>query len=193
MQRLRTATQPLHRELDARLRISAPQAAYADVLDHLGLFHAWLLQMLPQIHAMPDPLPAHVAESNLRRLRALSVDLELPAPEHMHVDPSPALPISAASLTGYRWGMQYVIEGSMLGAIALYPRIAQIAPDRIPHFFRLALSHGRTPWQSFAHALDNQCLEEAGEAAAEKGARDAFALCLNIYHPSALVQASHAN
>jgi len=193
LQRLRTATQPLHRELDARLRISAPQADYADVLDHLGLFHAWLQHILPLIHAMHDPLHACVTESNMRRLRALCVDLHLPVPAHIHVHPVSAVTVSARSHAAYRWGMQYVIEGSMLGAIALVPRVKQIAPERMPHFFRLALTHGRTPWQTFASALENLCLDEAGEAAAEQGACDAFALCLNIYHPSPLGQAGHAN
>jgi heme oxygenase len=189
MQRLRIATQPLHHELDARLRISDPQAGYADVLDHLGLFHAWLQQVLPFIHAMHDPLHAHATESNMRRLQALCLDLDLPAPAHPHFYPH-----SAWHQPGYRWGMQYVIEGSMLGAIALLPRIAQLAADHeIPHFFKLALIHGRTPWQAFAFALERQNLDAAGQAAAEQGACDAFAMCLKIYHPSSQGQANHAN
>jgi heme oxygenase (biliverdin-IX-beta and delta-forming) len=189
MERLRIATQPLHRELDARLRISAPQAGYADVLDHLGLFHAWLQQVLPFIHAMHDPLHAHATESNMRRLQALCLDLKLPVPAHLRFYPHTSL-----SHPGYRWGMQYVIEGSMLGAIALLPRIAQLAAEHeVPHFFKLAIIHGRMPWQAFVSALEKQSLDEAGQAAAEQGACDAFALCLKIYHPSSQWQVSHAN
>jgi len=138
---------------------------------------------------MHDPVPAHVTEFNMRRLQALCLDIELPAPVHPHFNP-----YSVLSRPGYRWGMQYVIEGSMLGAIALLPRIAQLAPDHeVPHFFKLAVAHGRTPWQAFATALEKQSLDEAGQAAAEQGACDAFALCLKIYHPSSQGQASHAN
>lgn len=194
MQRLRVVTQPLHRELDARLRISASQAEYADVLEHLVFFHAWMQQVLPTIHARHDALHAHVTESNLRRLRALCLDLGLPAPAHLHFHPHSVVPEDAEAVSGYRWGMQYVIEGSMLGAIALLPHISQITSDnQVPHFFRLAHTHGRNSWQSFVAALDLECLNEADQAAAEQGACDAFALCLNIYHPSPLRQASHAN
>ncbi|HWU35165.1 MAG TPA: biliverdin-producing heme oxygenase [Methylovorus sp.] len=194
MQRLRIATQPLHRELDARLRISAPQAGYADVVDHLGLFLAWLEQVLPLIHAMHDPLHAHVTEANMRRLQALCLDLQLPSPSHVEAHAASIPPSSASMHPGYRWGMQYVIEGSMLGAISLLPRIEQLSPERrAPHFFRLAVSHGRTPWQVFSAALEDESLDEAGQAAAEQGARDAFAMCLMTYYPSSRGQVRHAN
>ncbi|MCB4811518.1 biliverdin-producing heme oxygenase [Methylovorus menthalis] len=195
MQRLRIATQPLHRELDARLRISAPHAEYADVLAHLGLLHAWLQQILPIIHTLHDPLHAQVVEPNLLRFQALSLDLDLVTPCYMDIHPHSAAVAEMANLrSGYRWGMQYVIEGSMLGAISLLPRVAQLSPTRkAPHFFTLAAMHGRIPWQAFASALERECPDEAAQMAAEQGARDAFALCLQTYHLSPSAQASHAN
>jgi heme oxygenase (biliverdin-IX-beta and delta-forming) len=194
MQRLRIATQPLHRELDARLRISAPHAEYADVLAHLALLHAWLQQILPVIHALHDPLHVLVIEPNLRRVQALSHDLDLVLPP-MDIHPHSAAPAELAGLRpGYRWGMQYVIEGSMLGAISLLPRVAQLSPTRqAPQFFSLAARYGRTPWQAFASAFEHECPDEAAQMAAEQGARDAFALCLQTYHLSPIAQDHHAN
>ncbi|MCB5206114.1 biliverdin-producing heme oxygenase [Methylovorus mays] len=194
VQRLRIATQPLHRELDARLRISAPHAEYADVLAHLGLFHAWLEQIMPMIHSMPDSLHAQVTTPNLQRLQALCHDLDLPAPVYMDISSHSAVTAVADRLrTSYRWGMQYVIEGSMRGAISLLPRIEQLSEARqIPHFFRLAATHGHAPWQIFTSVLEHECLDEEVQIAAEQGARDAFALCLKTYHLPPAPRASHA-
>jgi len=175
---LRETTSSRHAVLDRAMPLAQDGATLGHYRAHLTLLRHWLAPIEawqarfadgPQDPALLPPAP------HLPSIDADLADPVLPAhpdPGSNHVPTPPNW--FAAEDAAYRWGVSYVIEGSRLGGIVLYRRLAE---RLAPHPLRYLHGDGVPPgprWQQFLRVLREHVRSPAAIAAACAGAADAF-------------------
>lgn len=165
---LRAATASRHEALDSGLPIGAPGASLADYTAHLTLLRAWLGPLQAWLAGFADAPPFDHAD-RLARIDADLLDAGMAASPARDAGAWPA-----DASRAWRWGVQYVIEGSQLGGAVLYERLrAPLAPHRLRYLNGDAAGPGPR-WRAFMQALRAavRTPEEVAEACA--GACAAF-------------------
>lgn len=173
---LRAATARQHALLDSGLPLAQADATLQDYRDHLLMLRAWLTPIEDWLAGFDDGPQGPGAPPRVERSRIIDADLAAGplahAPSSAPVQPSEGWPQDASA--AYRWGVCYVVEGSQLGGVVLYRRLArQLAPH--PLNYLKGSTEGPGPrWRAFADALRGQVRgrEQIGEACA--GACAAF-------------------
>jgi heme oxygenase len=151
---LRAATDSRHQQLDSGLPIGASDASLDDYARHLRMLQAWLAPLHAWLAGFHDgPRFEHGA-----RLALIAADLAEPAMRAAAVSssvpssaPAPDWPRDASP--AWRWGVQYVIEGSQLGGAVLYARLAALLA---PHPLRYLKGDAAGPgprWRAFMLGL----------------------------------------
>lgn len=171
---LRGATAPQHAILDTGLPLAQSDATLQDYRDHLLMLRAWLVPIEAWLAGFDDGPQGPDAPPRLERLGSIDADLAVAgllqggAP----AAPSDAWPQHASA--AYRWGVCYVVEGSQLGGVVLYRRLAaQLAPH--PLNYLKGNDEGPGPrWRAFSEALRKQVRGSEQIAEACAGACDAF-------------------
>ena len=171
---LRGATAHQHAILDTGLPLAQPDATLQDYFGHLLMLRAWLAPIEAWLAGFGDGPQGPDAPPPVLRIPRIDADLALGAPAPA-IDPAPspdAWPGDASA--AYRWGVCYVVEGSQLGGVVLYRRLAeQLAPHPLNYLKGSAEGPGPR-WRAFSEALREQVRgsEQIDEACA--GACEAF-------------------
>lgn len=172
---LRGATARHHAILDAGLPLAQAGATLQDYRDHLLMLRAWLTPIEAWLAGFDDGPQGPHAPPPVERSRLIDADLAVGelAPPSVHAGQSPhAWPDDASA--AYRWGVCYVVEGSQLGGVVLYRRLAaQLAPHPLNYLKGSAEGPG-SRWRAFSEALRDQVRGSAQIAEACAGARAAF-------------------
>lgn len=169
LQALRAATASRHEQLDSGLPIGAPDASLSDYARHLRMLQAWLAPLEAWLARFDDGprfdqaprlalIAADLAEPGMPDLPAMAARADWPG------DASPA----------WRWGVNYVIEGSQLGGAVLYGRLAG---PLAPHPLRYLKGSDAGPgprWRAFMQGLREQVRTPAEIAEACAGGCAAF-------------------
>ena len=182
---LRGATAHQHAILDTGLPLAQADATLQDYRDHLLMLRAWL-----------TPIEAWLARLRRRAAgagraaagRAQPADRRRPGdrragaavgPRRTQRQPLGRHDASAA----YRWGVCYVVEGSQLGGVVLYRRLAaQLAPHPLNYLKGSADGPGPR-WRAFSEALRGQVRGSEQVAEACAGACAAFDRILALRTP----------
>lgn len=170
LSRLKQATAPLHAQLDQQLPLANPLAQECDYLQHIHLFYQWLLAIQEALTHQAR-LPQDYLEQNQQSLIWLAEDLQIAGMALPHAYPAFSLtPDHAAA-----WGVQYVIEGSYLGASVLFKRFAELRSTRCPmKFFRERSQGSALRYQQFRQDIAAVVNLEQDIVSAEQAARQAF-------------------
>ena len=182
LQALRTATASRHEQLDSGLPIGARDASLLDYAGHLRMLRAWLAPLDAWLAGFDDgPRFDHAP-----RLALIEADLAEPG--------TPALPAMTArsdwpeqASPAWRWGVDYVIEGSQLGGAVLYQRLAgRLAPHPLRYLKGSEAGPGPR-WRAFMQGLRDHVRTPDEIADACAGACAAFdsLLALRMHRPSA--------
>jgi len=169
---LRAATDSRHQQLDSGLPIGMLDASLADYACHLRMLRAWLAPLQAWLAGFDDgPRFEHGT-----RLALIDADLAEPGMDADAGAPlaptAPAWPAQASA--AYRWGVNYVIEGSQLGGAVLYGRLAErLAPHPLRYLQGDAAGPGPR-WRAFMQGLRAAVRTPAEIADACAGACDAF-------------------
>ena len=166
---LRQATGQLHAELDSSTPLAEGEVDLRAYHDHLRLLEQWLAPIQDWMAQFDDGpgLPPY--------LDAIRQDLADPAfagmPSSAHGGTAVEWPARCGA--AWRWGVCYVIEGSQLGGVVLYKRLAdRLAPHPLD-YLRGSGSPGPR-WQQFIAALRAHVVDAREIAEACEGARQAF-------------------
>lgn len=182
---LRAATDGRHQQLDSGLPIGAAGASLRDYALHLRMLRAWLLPLQAWLTdaeegeaGKPEDGDAAVQDADLAgHLALIQADLEEPGmPDTPAFDPRAAAAVAwpAQASEAYRWGVRYVIEGSQLGGVVLYKRLAQ---RLAPHPLRYLKGGDAGPgprWRAFMQMLRRHVSTPEQIAEACAGACAAF-------------------
>ncbi|GAB7563155.1 hypothetical protein LG202_11940 [Methylobacillus methanolivorans] len=170
LSRLKQATGFLHAQLDQQLPLANPLAKECDYLQHIHLFYQWLVAiqetLIHQAH-----LPQDYLDQNQQSLTWLAEDMQVAGMALPHSYLSFSLtPDHAAA-----WGVQYVIEGSYLGASELFKRFAELRSIRCPmKFFRERSQGSALRCKQFRQDIATVVNSEQDIVSAEQAARQAF-------------------
>lgn len=171
---LRGATARQHAILDAGLPLAQPDASLQDYRHHLLMLRAWLAPIEAWLAGFGDGPQGPDAPPPVPRIDRIDADLAL-GPAEPVIDPTPtpdAWPADASA--AYRWGVCYVVEGSQLGGVVLYRRLAgQLAPHPLNYLQGSAEGPGPR-WRAFSEALRDQVRGSEPIAEACAGACAAF-------------------
>ena len=162
---LRGATAHQHAILDAGLPLAQPDASLQDYRDHLLMLRAWLAPIEAWLAGFGDGPQGPDAPPPVLRIPRIDADLALgaSAPATEPALAPDAWPTDASA--AYRWGLCYVVEGSQLGGVVLYRRLAeQLAPHPLNYLKGSAEGPGPR-WRTFCEALRDQV--RGGEQIAE--------------------------
>jgi heme oxygenase len=171
---LRGATAHQHAILDTGLPLAQAHATLDDYRKYLLMLRAWLTPIESWLARFHDGPQGPDAPPAVRRLGIIDADLAsgAPAPPGTPAELFDGWPDDASA--AYRWGVCYVVEGSQLGGVVLYRRLAeQLAPH--PLNYLKGGDGGPGPrWRAFSEALRTHVRgsEQIGEACA--GACAAF-------------------
>lgn len=173
---LRQATSAQHAILDSSLPLARPDADLADYVNHLRMLAQWLRPIDAWLARFDDGPQGPGCLPPLARVARIEADLaEAGAGEMGDVVASP-WPVDASA--AYRWGVVYVVEGSQLGGVVLYQRLAaQLAPHRLA-YLKGGLDGPGPRWRAVTSALREQLSSDAAVADACDGACAAFARIL---------------
>lgn len=176
LSRLRLATAKSHAQLDAGLPLSKPQPGLEDYIAHLGLLYEWLVPIARVIHAEKIGPFADCDQANQDALQLLANDLKAAGSfDPLAIEAGDFISIPRAYQPApFMWGMQYVVEGSYLGATFLNKKMQPLLNNQPMHFFRQAAAWSKNRWPHFQHALHTHLQLESDLAAAESGATFAF-------------------
>lgn len=169
---LRAATDSRHQQLDSGLPIGAPDATLDDYARHLRMLQAWLAPLQAWLAGFDDgPRFDHGG-----RLALIAADLAEPgmpgAVVSMPTTATAAWPAQASA--AWRWGVNYVIEGSQLGGAVLYGRLSErLAPHPLRYLKGDAAGPGPR-WRAFMQGLREHVRTPAEIADACAGACAAF-------------------
>lgn len=152
LQRLRTETGPLHRDLENKLRLFETVATTDDYISHLKRLHHWLFHVESAMAPYADQLPvdwksrckAHLIKKDLEVLSETPIKREIDAAF------SNCQNISAA------WGILYVLEGSSLGGQIItrhYGKTLGLTPETGLSYFNGYGEKTGEMWTSFLKAL----------------------------------------
>jgi heme oxygenase len=169
---LRGATGYQHAVLDAGLPLAQPGATLQDYRDHLLMLRAWLAPIEQWLARFDDGPQGPDAPPPVVRVPLIETDLGI-ASRTAESAPAPdAWPAGASA--AYRWGVCYVVEGSQLGGVVLYRRLAaQLAPHPLNYLKGSAEGPGPR-WRAFSEALREQVRGSEQVAQACAGACAAF-------------------
>ncbi len=170
---LRRATAARHQRLDGGLPLSGEHPSLADYAAHLRMVRDWLAPIEDWLAGFDDGPQGEPALPATRRLGLIDADLAEPGtPVTVPATVAQAWPSGAGA--AYRWGVCYVIEGSQLGGVVLYQRLAgRLAP----HPLRYLRGEGEGPgprWRAFMQALREAVRTPEEIAQACEGACEAF-------------------
>jgi heme oxygenase len=169
---LRGATAQQHAILDTGLPLAQPDATLQDYRDHLLMLHAWLAPIEAWLTGFCDGPQGPDAPPPVIRIPRIEADLAIGSPPPGSRPPSDAWPDDASA--AYRWGVCYVVEGSQLGGVVLYRRLAeQLAPHPLNYLKGSAEGPGPR-WRAFSEALREQVRSSDQIAQACAGACEAF-------------------
>lgn len=203
LSRLRAATREQHAEIDAGLPLAARDASEDDYHAHLQCLLTWLGQMEAGIAAHSDGPYTFGAAANRAGLALIRRDLDAAAARQPQATPAASgtgetdktdqtditndretdarqAAVLTTALTGqmadpaFRWGAQYVIEGSAMGASMMYRRFSPVFVHAPMHFFGAAANAGRLRWNQFCLAIGNDVVTPDAILSAERGAVFAF-------------------
>lgn len=167
---LRAATDSRHQQLDSGLPIGSPHASIDDYARHLRMLHAWLAPLQAWLAGFDDG--PHFDHGG--RLALIEADLAEPGMPAACAAPAmtPAWPAHASP--AWRWGVNYVIEGSQLGGAVLYGRLSErLAPHPLRYLKGDAAGPGPR-WRAFMQGLREHVRTPAEIADACAGACAAF-------------------
>ncbi|CAN5450918.1 hypothetical protein BH09PSE5_BH09PSE5_37070 [soil metagenome] len=182
---LRSVTKSLHEELDRRLPLSQPNAgieAYIDHLQHLrtwlGRYAAWEAEAIAGQPVEPSPRKQQLLARMDADLSDSSVPASIPAvAEKPAAKPAPLDMRQAA----YRWGVDYVVEGSQLGGTVLYRRLeAGLAPHPLTYLRGDGAETGAR-WRAFMADLQREVSSQNEISLACRGAVDAFSSLMESF------------
>lgn len=162
---LRGATAHQHAILDAGLPLAQADASLQDYRDHLLMLRTWLAPIEAWLAGFGDGPQGPNAPPAVPRIPRIDADLALGAAAPA-IAPAPAADAWPADASAaYRWGVCYVVEGSQLGGVVLYRRLAeQLAPHPLNYLKGSAEGPGPR-WRAFSEALREQV--RGGEQIAE--------------------------
>jgi heme oxygenase len=190
LSRLRVATRSLHTLIDTSLPLARRNASVADYADHVVLLHRWMGQLSATLAHYDDAPACFGAASNSASVHMLADDLTAAG-----LAPSAGTRAIPERTTheklddpAFRWGMQYVIEGSYMGAGFLYKRHAPLMPECPMHFFRHVAAAQPQRWGSFAAQISAAVTGEQAMASAERGAIHAFECFMQVSSTGAAQQ-----
>jgi heme oxygenase len=185
---LRTATGPLHAQLDGNLPIGRPEAVLADYIFHLQTLRPWLVQsqaILRATQAAGLGAAADRIDARLAKIDADLADAGQPAvatEEEAAPGASGPAPGLRAEAPGYGWGRAYVVEGSELGGRVLFKRLhARLAPHPLRYLGGDSLASPHASWQAFSAELEAYLATPARRLDAERGAVAAFSELLDSF------------
>lgn len=171
---LRGATAAQHAILDTGLPLAQADATLRDYHRHLLMLRAWLEPIDAWLATFDDGPQGLDALRPVDRIGSIDADLALGAsePARMPAIQRGAWPRHASA--AYRWGVCYVVEGSQLGGVVLYRRLAaRLAPH--PLNYLKGSDEGPGPrWRAFSEALREQVRGSDQIADACAGACEAF-------------------
>jgi heme oxygenase len=170
LEALRNATAALHQQLDRELPLAQQDAGLDAYADHLRHLRAWLLLDFPEARA-------RVPERRADLLARIESDLAHPSVGGVNTGAVPARSASPSPYrdeAAYRWGVDYVVEGSQLGGSVLYRRLAgKLAPH--PLNYLKGDGDGTDPlWRVFVDDLRRHVRSQRDIALASRGAVHAF-------------------
>jgi heme oxygenase len=171
---LRGATAHQHAILDTGLPLAQADATLQDYRNHLLMLRAWLAPIESWLAGFGDGPQGPHAPPPVPRIPRIDADLALGAaqPAIASVPMPDAWPADASA--AYRWGVCYVVEGSQLGGVVLYRRLAeQLAPHPLNYLKGSAEGPGPR-WRAFCEALREQVRDGEQIAEACAGACAAF-------------------
>lgn len=173
LDRLRLATRALHTRIDSHLPLARRDAGVAAYTAHLQALEAWLGQVAPALSAFEDGPSGFAAATNQTSLDLLARDL---AAAGLTTDQraTPAALHPSLARPAFRWGIQYVIEGSYMGAGMLHRRLAPVLLTCPMHFFAHVAADGKGRWASFSARIADEVVGDASALEAEAGAVHAF-------------------
>lgn len=176
---LRTATASRHERLDSGLPLSAPLPTLDDYAAHLCMVRDWLAPLERWLGGFADGPQAEPGLPATQRLNLIQADLAEPSmPEVAPLRPAAAWPVDAGA--AWRWGVAYVIEGSQLGGVVLY---GKLAGPLAPHPLRYLRGEEGGPgprWRAFMQALRARVTSPQEIAEACAGACAAFDAILQL-------------
>lgn len=173
---LRTATESLHRQLEARLCVGARGATTHDYAAFLAGMYGWLAPLESRIWAAPWPREVE-AERRCVKTFWLTTDLVAMGRPLAEVY---ALPRCAdrpdVTDEASRYGLAYVIEGSMLGGKVLLQRLARHHPSAYrPRYLQGYGDDTGLLWRAFLVSLEARSASSPAFAAtAARAAQHAF-------------------
>ncbi|PKL77219.1 MAG: heme oxygenase [Candidatus Melainabacteria bacterium HGW-Melainabacteria-1] len=190
MQQLKTATAPLHAELEQAAgsdRIMAPDLSRAEFCTFmLGQYTLHQLLEPALANALSHHLPELAYSSQRRKLPLLLQDLRDLGVDTADLGFSPALRLHLPKLDtlAAALGVAYVLEGSTLGAQMIRRRL-QNHPE-LAGRCRFAYYHCygeqlRTRWLSFGESVNQHLQTPAEIATACQAARDTFSLACVLF------------
>ena len=179
---LRSATASRHERLDSGLPLSVPSPSLDDYAAHLGMVRDWLAPLEGWLGGFADGPRAEPTLPPTARLASIQADLADPGmPEVAPLRPAAAWPVDASA--AWRWGIAYVIEGSQLGGVVLY---GKLAGPLAPHPLRYLRGEEGGPgprWRAFMQALRARVTSPQEIAEACAGACAAFDAILELAPP----------
>jgi heme oxygenase len=169
---LRGATASQHALHDAGQPQAQPEATLQDYRDHLLMLRAWLAPIEQWLARFDDGPQGPDAPPPVARVPLIDADLAIGSPAHESEPAADSWPADASA--AYRWGVCYVVEGSQLGGVVLYRRLAgQLAPHPLNYLKGSAEGPGPR-WRAFSEALREQVRGSEQIAEACAGACAAF-------------------
>jgi heme oxygenase len=169
---LRGATAQQHAILDAGLPLAQADATLHDYRDHLLMLRAWLAPIEQWLARFDDGPQGPEAPPRVVRIPLIEADLAIGSAAPASVPAPDVWPAEASA--AYRWGVCYVVEGSQLGGVVLYRRLAaQLAPHPLNYLKGDAEGPGPR-WRAFSEALRAQVRGSEQVEQACAGACDAF-------------------
>jgi heme oxygenase len=171
---LRHATAGRHQRLDRGLPLAGTAPGLAEYAAHLRMLRDWLVPLQGWLAHYADGPQDPMALARTDRLALIEADLGEPGMDTGLPAGMPGAGWPAGASAAYRWGVCYVVEGSQLGGVVLYQRLA----DRLaPHPLRYLRGEPGGPgprWRAFMQALRAHVRSPAEIAEACAGACAAF-------------------
>lgn len=173
---LRSATSARHARLDSGMPLAGDTPTLDDYCDHLLLLQAWLVPLQSWLASFDDSAASAACTPCPPSTALIAADLaQAGCSRRVPTRPESGWQWGEANRSvAYRWGVQYVIEGSRLGGAVLYKRLAvSLAPHRLRYLHNDGIAPG-PGWHRFLGELETHLVDPVAIADACMGACDAF-------------------
>lgn len=163
---LRERTSAAHRSLERALALAAPEAGRETYARHVAALWGWMQPTEAALWCGAWPSRLRVS-ARRRKADWLAADIAVARADGV-LGSDPALGAACvASSPAARFGLAYVIEGSMLGGSVLLRRLEQRLAPWPARYLRGYGSAGGEYWRQFVSALAEQVVgaEEIAQAA----------------------------